>query len=577
MFFFEKKNQKTFAPLRAVVAQAVPTPTGIKVFFASFLFTKKKTLLAFLLYSLIAIAFLNHGEPLANRISGFGGDPAAYIWFLDWWPWAVLHHQPLWHTALQWQPVGVYLAWVTSIPLLALLCAPITLTAGPVVSYNLLVLACPVLAAWGAFALCLKLTARFGPALAGGYLFGFSSYEMAQNISAPNLTFTVLVPLLVLLALHRLEGRLPRGRFVLLAALALSAEFYISAEIAAMLLLFGGAAWVAALACFPARRAALLALVTDGVLAAPLVLLATWPALGSMLAHRDVMQLPENFPYFFTADPENLIVPAHATLIGSGLYDHYSGHAFHFPQEEDAYLGLPLIALLVWYFRHNATPVARFLRLMLLITFVASLGPALWIFGYFTGVPLPWALMLHVPLLHSALPDRLFMFTTLAIAVAAALFMAAGDRRVQALGWLACLSLLPAPYPWMSIPSSPLFAPGRIEQILGPAPKLLILPFYNHGPGTYWQMQNQFGFSETGGYLGSTPAPMQSIQVVQDLLAQTAGPGFGARLAAFLQQTGTDAVIAAPGTPAPVLAALRALHWQTRQVDDVLIFTVPRG
>jgi hypothetical protein len=39
------KNQKNFAPLRAGVAPAVPDPTGIKVFFASFLFTKKKTLL----------------------------------------------------------------------------------------------------------------------------------------------------------------------------------------------------------------------------------------------------------------------------------------------------------------------------------------------------------------------------------------------------------------------------------------------------------------------------------------------------------------------------------------------------
>jgi hypothetical protein len=42
-FFFEKKKQKTFAPLRADGAPAGPTPTGIKVFFASFLFTKKKT------------------------------------------------------------------------------------------------------------------------------------------------------------------------------------------------------------------------------------------------------------------------------------------------------------------------------------------------------------------------------------------------------------------------------------------------------------------------------------------------------------------------------------------------------
>jgi hypothetical protein len=36
-FFEKKKKQKTFAPLRAVVPPPLPHPTGIKVFFASFL------------------------------------------------------------------------------------------------------------------------------------------------------------------------------------------------------------------------------------------------------------------------------------------------------------------------------------------------------------------------------------------------------------------------------------------------------------------------------------------------------------------------------------------------------------
>jgi hypothetical protein len=53
--FFEKKSgpptagQKTFAPLRAVVSQ--PLTQINKVFFASFLFTKKKILLPCLIFS----------------------------------------------------------------------------------------------------------------------------------------------------------------------------------------------------------------------------------------------------------------------------------------------------------------------------------------------------------------------------------------------------------------------------------------------------------------------------------------------------------------------------------------------
>jgi hypothetical protein len=40
-FFFEKKKQKTFGPLRACVAPAGPTPTGIKVFLLLFVHKKK--------------------------------------------------------------------------------------------------------------------------------------------------------------------------------------------------------------------------------------------------------------------------------------------------------------------------------------------------------------------------------------------------------------------------------------------------------------------------------------------------------------------------------------------------------
>jgi hypothetical protein len=44
MFFFKKKNQKMFAPLRVVVPSSLSYQTN-QVFFAAFLFIKKQTLL----------------------------------------------------------------------------------------------------------------------------------------------------------------------------------------------------------------------------------------------------------------------------------------------------------------------------------------------------------------------------------------------------------------------------------------------------------------------------------------------------------------------------------------------------
>ena len=53
----------------------------------------------------------------------------------------ILHGLNPLHTGLLWAPSGYSTTWITSVPALALLAAPVTLLAGPLVSYNLLMLA----------------------------------------------------------------------------------------------------------------------------------------------------------------------------------------------------------------------------------------------------------------------------------------------------------------------------------------------------------------------------------------------------------------------------------------------------
>jgi hypothetical protein len=67
-FFFEKKNQKTFAPLRAHVTLAGVTSENSS-FFAASLFTKKKTLL---LLGMRHSRISHHSPPFT--IPGFGSD-----------------------------------------------------------------------------------------------------------------------------------------------------------------------------------------------------------------------------------------------------------------------------------------------------------------------------------------------------------------------------------------------------------------------------------------------------------------------------------------------------------------------
>src|SRR2546426_1097550 len=140
-------------------------------------------------------------------------DPKFFFWALSWWPHALAHGlNPLWTHAV-WGPHGYNLAWATGAPGPSLLVSPLTLAAGPVVSYNLLaLLACP-LAAWSAFLLCRHVTGRFAPSLLGGYLFGFSTYMLGHVGIHVNLELVFPVPLAVYLVLRRLDGSisLPGG------------------------------------------------------------------------------------------------------------------------------------------------------------------------------------------------------------------------------------------------------------------------------------------------------------------------------------------------------------------------------
>ena len=69
----------------------------------------------------------------------------------------------------------------------------------------------PALAAWTAFLLCRRLTeGAFWPSLAGGYLFGFSSYLMAAELTHVHTAAVFLVPVAALLVVRFVQGDLTR-------------------------------------------------------------------------------------------------------------------------------------------------------------------------------------------------------------------------------------------------------------------------------------------------------------------------------------------------------------------------------
>src|SRR5439155_4285540 len=110
------------------------------------------------------------------------------------------------HTGYVFAPNGIDLTWSTLIPGPAIVAWPITAVFGTLVSFNILMLVAPALAAWAAYLVCRRITDRFWPAFAGGYLFGFSSYMAGHMESHLNLVLIFPVPLAVYLVVRRVEG-----------------------------------------------------------------------------------------------------------------------------------------------------------------------------------------------------------------------------------------------------------------------------------------------------------------------------------------------------------------------------------
>jgi hypothetical protein len=170
-------------------------------------------------------------HPARPQLGQSGMDPNFYAWSMRWWPYAIAHGLNPLHTTEVGAPAGYDLAWVTTIPPLALLRSPLTAAAGRVVSFNLLVAVCLPASAWAAFVLCRRITGRFWPALAGGAVYGFSAQEMNDVVAGQlNMTVSLLLPLMAYLVLLWRDGKLGRRGFVGLLALAMVAQFYLFLE-----------------------------------------------------------------------------------------------------------------------------------------------------------------------------------------------------------------------------------------------------------------------------------------------------------------------------------------------------------
>ena len=478
------------------------------------------------------------------------------------------------------------MTWVGSVPTASLLGWPFTAVGGPILTYNVWTVLAPALSAWTAFLLARYLTNDWGAGFVGGYLFGFSSYELGQMLGHLATDAVFLIPLTALFCIQRARGEISRLRFVARLTLVLLLELGLSTEVLASLCVLGAIVWLIFSIFAPSPdRPGLWRLAGDIVLTAVFTLALASPFLFYVL--RGVSEVPAqiNSPTRYSADLLNFVVPTQVSLLGgrpfAGISSLFTGN----DSEQGAYLGLPLLVLLACYFRrHAASHYGRALLATLVVLALFSLGPLLQVGGEPTPIRLPWSLAARVPLIRQALPTRFTMYVALTAAIIAALHLSASPTHRQrifrfTLAIIACVALVPnvSLYAWSAPSDVPFFRPQNISGELGEAPNVIVLPYDLSGRSLVWQLDSGMSFTQSPAYIGSVPTFEQSWAVLQQLAPDAISPNFSNDLAAYCATHHVSHILMAPDTPQSLVAAIAAQHWPQHLSQGIVVVDVPEA
>ena len=514
---------------------------------------------------------------------GGGADPGAIMWFLKWWPYAIAGGENPFVTHLVWAPSGVNLAGTTAIPGLALVAAPVTVTLGPIVSYNLLYVLAPAVSGLSMFLLVTHLTGSRSAALASGYLYGFSSYVLSKMLGHLNLAMVFIPPLIVLLLVRRVQAKVGRRAFVAWLVGALVLQFLISTEVFFTMTLFGGVALALGLLLASGEeRQRLLGL--GGTILASYSLAAVVLAPYLYYVFRGLSQPPiyDFYSTLFVTDPLNFVLPTSLNQFGAGRFTELPARFTGNVSEQSAYLGLPLIAIVSWYgWRGRRTRVGKLLLAMFAILAVATLGPKLTVLGR-PGVPLAWTPFVHIPLAKYALPARFALYIALVTAVMAGFWLA--DRSVRPwpkalLVSAAIVALLPSSSPqrWVSPAASPpLFGAGLYRDHVPKGETVVIIPYGDRGHSMLWQVQADFWFRMAGGYVTVIPPrEFSAWPIVHTLYTGELVPNAERHLREFLGAHSVRLVLVAQGAGELWDGLLQSIDPRPRYVGGVAIYRVP--
>jgi hypothetical protein len=517
-----------------------------------------------------------------RAVVGSGSDIAIYVWSFAWWAHAIgSWTNPLFTHAL-YAPTGLNVVWTLTVPGLALVFSPITLLFGPVVSYNLAALLVPAVSAWTAFVLCRYLTRSIWASVIGGYLFGFSTAMLRQQLFGHlPVTAVFLLPLVALVVVRYVRAELDARGLAWRLGVLLALQLWLSTEFALTATLMLAVGLMFAFWLVPADRRRLVSSLRPIVAAY---------GLGAIFAAPIVVYALSGFvPQSFIdlqstgSDLLNFVVPTPALGVGGSSFPSIAAHFV--ASGASAYLGLPTLLIAgLFVVRAWRTPRARFLLAALVTPALIALGTVLRVDGH-RVMPLPWSLATHLPVINNALPFRFTAYVSLAAAVIVAVWIATTKGRIftrpYVLPLLAVVALVPAvwrsEYPSFHA-SQPerlsFFTEGLYKTCIPRNETLAIFPFGPGGVSLLSQAETGFWFrlAEDG-----LQAPNQALnsfdaeRIVYELnyMADRGRPTMD-RLLAFAATHHVDRVISVVGDGYPTPAQMRSFG-STQLLGGVIV------
>lgn len=388
---------------------------------------KPLDLLAVAAYGVVAFALLSGllADVRGTYLSQGVQDQQAFEWYFG----AAAHNlvtgaNPLFST-LQNHPTGVNLMANASVLGLALPLAPVTLVAGPQVTFVLIEWIGFTATAGCWYALFVRrLHAHRAAALVGGALVGFSPAMVSHGNGHPNFLAQFLVPVIIdrLVALQE-RGRTRRQwvRDGVVLGLLVTWQLWMGEEV---LLLATVGIVLVGLVLLAHRRVDLAAMLPGTLVGvAVTVLLFAFPLWWQFSG-------PQSYQTMWQPIANNDLAALWGRATRTWFSDPWAAAALSMNRtEENAFFGVPLwllaAAITGWQWPR---PVVRAAALLVLVTSWISLGSDIRLHGQ--PVPLPglWPVVSHLPLFDGLIATR---FTLIAVPGFAVLVVVALDRAIR--------------------------------------------------------------------------------------------------------------------------------------------------